>query len=199
MESRLKELVPTLTADTLAGMEPQTPAGKARAETIARLRRDGHIADWWAAKAHMEADRPIPSKALQDSQLGAWVMVWSRPRRADWTQRADGFDQLLEDYDRLEARNQHFADQRREREVAQAAQEREAEAIETARREQESEALKAQLRTVYLRLPGTTPAQFELHFPTLLADHRRREMDQHGDELRQELRRAALRGMNEVD
>ncbi len=126
-------------------------------------------------------------------------MVWSRPRRADWRQRDDAFDELVEDYDRQTERNAVMEERRKEREAVNVAAQRERETAETARRGQEAEQLKGELRQRFLSLPGTTPADFEREYPTLLADHRRRAMDQQGDELRQELRRAALRGMNEVD
>ena len=47
------------------------------------------------------------------------------------------------------------------------------------------EAVRAELRTRYLSLPGTTGASFDDAYPTLLADHHRREMAKSGDALAQ--------------
>ncbi|MGI8405701.1 MAG: hypothetical protein ACR2OE_13230 [Thermomicrobiales bacterium] len=47
------------------------------------------------------------------------------------------------------------------------------------------DAVRAELRTRYLSLPGTTGASFDDAYPTLLADHHRREMAKSGDALAQ--------------
>ncbi len=45
------------------------------------------------------------------------------------------------------------------------------------------DAVRAELKTRYLSLPGTTGASFDAAYPTLLADHHRREMAKAGDAL----------------
>jgi len=66
--------------------------------------------------------------------------------------------------------------------VKHAAERKNAEDAKTeAHRVAAEEAIKAQLRTRYLSLPGTTEADFEREYPALLADHHRREMAKAGD------------------
>ncbi len=192
MESR--NMTPTI---SVTG--PQTEAGKRRAERIRQLRRNGQLDASWAGKAMLEVDQDVPSQALR-GQIGAWPRVWDRPRPGVWP------DALLtsatEDWDHQTERNAVMEERRKEREAAQAAVQRERDAAEAARREQEAEQLKDQLRSTYMGLPGTTTAGFEREYPTLVADHRRHEMERLarvGTDLQQELRRAAWRGMHEVD
>ena len=183
--------------------EPQTEAGRQRAETLRQLHHERRIPGWWFAKALREVDRPIPSTQLRREQLGAWVMVWNRPRWSDAGPMSEvAFDALVEEYDTLEERNQYFEDRRKEREAAEAEAQRQREVEDAARREQEAEQLKAELRCTYLALPGTTAADFEREFPQLLADHRRREMERlerEGDAATQAMRRTIWAAMNGTD
>ncbi len=193
MESR--NMIPTISVT-----EPQTEAGKRRAERIRQMGREHRAPSWWALKARAEADKPLPSREVRDSPLGVWVEIWDRPVRRDAGPLTDAaFDALVEDYDRHTERNRYFAEQRKKREAAEAKERQEREAQDTARREAEAQQLKAELRGRYLRLPGTTAAEFEREYPSILAEQRRQQMAATETDLQRELRSIVWRAMHEAD
>ncbi len=153
---------------------PETTAGEKRYERIQELSRAGRASQWWVGKALNEADKPYPSPAVRSHP--AWARAWDRPRSATWDSYAS-IDRAQEEWDRHDAMNTRADEARQEREERNAEAQRQRETEDAAKREQEAQQMKAELKARYLAMPGTSEADFEAEYPTLLADHRRREME----------------------
>ena len=147
-----------------------------RRERIHELRNEG-IAVPSAVYGALDQDR-APSDLLR-----SWTWsshLWDRPVLSQYR----GIENALaSDQDAWDLAAQSIAgslELRAERHAREAAVQRQRGDEDAALRASEADQVKADLRARFLRLPGTTAEEFELEYPTLLSDQRRRELDKAG-------------------
>lgn len=127
-----------------------------------------------AVYAAIDQDRP-PADLLRSWHWSSYL--WDRPAAKAYAgiENALAGDQAQWDTNRAIVKGQ--LELRAERKAREAAEEKQRAERAEAYRVSQADQVKAELRARYLALPGVSEQDFEREYPTLLADHRRREMD----------------------
>ena len=141
--------------------------------------------------------KPIPEP--KHLEWGWYAHFWPRPDRRTCPDAPDWqLNRAQEAWDKSEEFVKARLEMRAERDAKKAAEAKAAAEADKARREQEARELKAELRERFMALPGTSEADFEAQYPTLLADHRRQLMQAQAtadEQVRAELRSGLARIM----
>jgi hypothetical protein len=144
-----------------------------RTERYQTLRRRGISLSFLASD---DLAKDAPPASLRGH---VWIAhLWPRPTALTFPRLESLFPQAQRDWDTSETFVTRQSELQAELETKRAAEEKAQAEADTQRRVAEADQIKAELRERYLALPGTNEAGFEREYPTLLADHHRRQMEQ---------------------
>lgn len=117
----------------------------------------------------------IPPSSMQDHHWLAYL--WDEPSARDLQDRPFLLAPLTAKWEKSRTFVTGQLELRAEREAAVKKADADKASADVARRTQEASNTKSELRARYLSLPGTTDADFETAYPTLLDEHRRQLMN----------------------